>query len=322
MENLTKLASEKPGYIKRQQGAVIVVALFFVALVVTMSYVMMTRLERDTRRTSLLVRTTDAEFYMQGSILWAIEQLRVDLTKKKPDTIVDAIPLQSPVNEVNGYKISSKITDMQARLNLNNLTTPEAQNDFKQLIKLVAPQTDEQKINVLMSALADWMRQGQVQNEYNKYYMNLSPPYRAAHRLFVSASELRLVKGMTSELFNALQPYITALPVATKINVQTASAVVLATLSPGMNLDTGRAIEKARLQTKLTSTQVFLNLDNVKNHNPPPESKITVVSDYFLVETTATIEKQQVVLYTLLERSGNETKNAAKIIWQSKGLPN
>lgn len=309
-------------YFKRQQGAVIVVALFFVALVVTLSYLMMSRLERDTRRTSLLLRTTEAELYAQGSIDWAIEQLRVNLKRQKnPNLIVDEVPIQSPVDKMNGYTISSKITDMQARLNLNGLTTPEAQADLKRLIKVLDPKFDEQKTNEVIAALADWMRSGQQQNEYNKYYMSLPPPYRAAHRLMTSVSELHLVKGMTPALFDLLQPYITALPAATKINVQTAAAPVIATLSPGMTLETGLAVEKVRQQTKLTSTQIFLNLDAVKNHTPPPESKITVVSEYFLVETTVTIEKQQVVLYTLLWRTGNDTKNSVKVIWQSKGLP-
>jgi len=311
----------KGNHFKQQEGAVIVVALFFVALVVTLSYLMMSRLERDTRRTTLLLRTTKAELYAQGSIDWAIEQLRSDLKKvKKQNVIVDDIPIQSPIDKINGYTISSKMTDEQARFNINQLTTVEAQADFKHLIQIVYPEYDEQKTTAIIAAIADWLRLGQQQNEYNKYYMSLSPPYRAAHRMMVSISELHLVKGMTPLLFDRLEPYITALPASTKINVQTARAPVIATLSPGMTLETGNAIVQARSQNKLTSAQAFLNLDNVKNHMPLPTSKITVVSDYFLVETTVTIEKQHVVLYTLLWRTGDENKNTVKVIWQSKGL--
>src|SRR5258708_1218566 len=102
-----------------QQGVVIVVALFIVALVATMAYVMMARLERDTRCTTLILRDTQAEFYAQGSIAWAMDQLRNNWEKQKPNQLVDITPITSPVMNENGYRIVSTIYDMQARYNLN-----------------------------------------------------------------------------------------------------------------------------------------------------------------------------------------------------------
>jgi general secretion pathway protein K len=305
--------------LKHQQGVVIVVALFFVALVVSMAALMMSRLERDTHRTQLLLRNTQAEFYAQGAIAWAIEQLRSNLEKQKPDVRVDIFPLELPVKEVNGYKISTIITDMQARFNLNNLMNTDAQKDFQHLLKIVAPQITETQAQEIIKAIVDWILPGQQQNELNKYYMSLSPPYRAAHRAMISVSELRLVKGMSPELYHALEPYVTALPETTLINVQTALAPVIAALSPTMTLETGLAIEKLRAQTVIASTQAFLSLDLVKNHHIPSD-RITVVSRYFLVKTTVTIEKQRVVLYTLLDRP--ENKSPISVVWQSKSVLN
>ncbi|MBX3709947.1 MAG: type II secretion system minor pseudopilin GspK [Gammaproteobacteria bacterium] len=305
---------------RQQKGVVIVVALFFVAIVAVMAYFMMSRLERDIRRTSLLLRDTQAEFYAQGSIAWAMEQLRDNLAKQKPNVPVDVMPIRSPENRVNGYKISSTITDMQARVNLNNLVNKESQTDLKQLLHIVAPKISEQEAQEIVLAVTDWVTPGQQQNAYNKYYLHLTPPYRAAHRPMASASELQLVKGMTPKLFLALQPYITALPVQTLVNIQTAPAPVIAALSPNMTLETGKAIEKLRSQVTISSTQVFLNLDLVKNHNIPAE-KITALSNYFLVETIVEIEKQHIVLYTLLERAASDGKGAINIIWQSKSVP-
>ena len=48
--------------------------------------------------------------------------------------------------------------------------------------------------------------------------------------------------------------------------------------------------------------------------------KIVITSEFFLVETHVSIEKQHLVLYTMLERSTNEGKITVDIIWQSKGL--
>lgn len=307
--------------LKRQQGVVIVVALFFVALIATMATLMMARLERDTERTSLLLHATQAELYAQGSIAWAKEQLRDNLAKRKPNEVVDKMPLKSPEDTVDGYHIVSTITDLQSRFNLNNLTNNnvEAQKDFKHLLKLVMPTLTDDKATGILLAVTDWITPGQRQNEYSQYYASLSPPYRAADRVMTSVSELQLVKGMTPALFDALQPFVTALPVATQVNVQTAPGEVLAALSDTMTIDSGKAIEKLRAQLKIPTVEAFLAIDLVKNHKILPD-KITTVSAYFLVETVVSIEKQRVVLYTLLERTGNDGKNPINVIWQSKSV--
>lgn len=312
-----------PSSLKRQQGVVLVVALFIVVLVATMAYIMMSRLERDTRRTTLLLRNTQAEFYAQGSIAWAKEHLRADGEKIKgnpnPTIMVDLIPVKSPVNEVNGYKIVGTIYDMQSRFNLNNLTKTEAQADFKRLLQVIQPKITEQQAQDMVLAVTDWVSPAQAQTDNSKYYMGLSPPYRAPHDLMASASELQLVKGMTPALYQALGPYVTALPVVTLINVQTAPAPALVTLSPTMTLSVATAIEQLREQSPIVSTQMFTNLDVVKNHNISAD-QITTVSDYFLLETEVTIEDQHVLLYTLFERSIKEGKVELTILWQSKGV--
>lgn len=304
---------------KRQEGVVIVVALFIVALVAAMAYAMMARLERDTRRTSLILRDTQAEFYAQGSIAWAKDQLRNNLENKKPNKLVDVTPIQSPENEMHGYKITSTIYDMQSRFNVNNLSNnTDLQKDFKKLLRLVEPTLTEEKANEMIRAVVDWIKLGASQSADSKYYLELPLPYRAAHKPLFSISELRLVKGVTPKLYMALQPHVIALSAPTLINVQSASALVLATLSPTMTLEAGKAIEQLRAQTPFVSTEQFLNLDIVKNH-PISADKITIVSSYFLVETTVAIENQQVVLYTLLERTAKDNKVAVNIVWQSKG---
>lgn len=305
--------------LKRQQGVVIVVALFVVALVATMAYVMMGRLERDTRRTQLILRDTQANYYAQGSVAWAMDTLRSDWEKQQPGQVVDPIPIKSPINEMQGYQIKSTIYDMQARFNLNNLIHPESQMDFKQLLMLTVPSLTEEKAQEIVFAVTDWVSPGTQQNVFKQYYAQLPIPYRAAHRLMYNVSELRLIKGITPALFHALSPYVTALPATTQVNVQTASAAVLAALSLNMSLETGNAIVTLRDTTPFVSTQTFLNLDIVKNHAIKPE-KITDRSTYFLVETVVGIEKQQTVLYTLLERTIKQDKVAVNILWQSKGF--
>ena len=303
---------------RSQQGVVIVTALFFVALISVMAYLMMSRLERDTHRTHLLLRNTQAEFYAQASVVWAKNTLQTNLKNKKPNKIVDVIPIKLPTTEMNGYKISTVIFDMQALMNINNLTTDEGKKDFKHLLKILIPDMADEKIQVIMLAIVDWITP-QRENEYDRYYFSLVPAYRAAHRPMVSISELRLIKGVTAKIYNTLHPWMTALPVNTKVNIQTASAPILAALSLQMNLEAGKKIEKIRHEIAIPTIQAFMKLDLAKNHEISNE-KITDISNYFLAETTVSIENQQVLLYTLLERTGNESKNEVSIVWQGKSI--
>jgi general secretion pathway protein K len=232
--------------------------------------------------------------------------------------LIDNLPLTSPIEEVNGYVITSTIYDMQARFNINNLINQPAQMDFKKLLHMVDPDVTEEKAQTLLLAIVDWI-QLQQNSEFTQYYSHLPQPYLASHKLMVSVSELQLVKGMTPALFAALQPYVTALPTSTLINVQTAPPPVLASLSRTMTEASGKAIVEAREEHPFVSNEIFRNLDIVKNH-PIAGEKFTVLSSYFLVETHIAIEKQEVVLYTLLERVANQDSAALNILWQSKGI--
>ena len=180
-----------------QQGVVIIIALFIVALVATMSYVMMARLARDTRRTELILHDAQAGLYAQGSILWAKDLLRNDWIKQKKNKRVDELPIQSPANDMNGYTITSTINDAQGRFNLNNLSKPEWHVEFISLVHFVYPKMSQDAAAAVVHATFDWITPGTSDNEYAHYYAELPVPYRAAHRFIVDPAELLLVKGVT-----------------------------------------------------------------------------------------------------------------------------
>jgi hypothetical protein len=73
-----------------------------------------------------------------------------------------------------------------------------------------------------------------------------------------------------------------------------------------------------RRQTPFLDTQTFATVDVVKN-NHIDTNKITVVSNYFLVETKVSIGHQQTILYTLLARTTQGPKSTIAVLWQMKG---
>lgn len=304
--------------LRKQQGVVIVVALFIVAIIATLAYVMLARLERDTRRTSLILNDAQAELYAQASLDWAKGELAHHWDNKKPNQLVDHLPMTSPEKIENGFKIVSTIHDMQARFNLNQLTNEGAEEGFKRLLMTVVPGLKEPQAMIIAKATSEWVKQGERDTAFSRYYLTLPNPYREAHRLMISPSELRLVKGMTPAIYSALQPYLTALPVTAGLNVQDAEVPVLMTIASVVTKEVAQGIILKRKQTPFTTLAVFSNLDVVKNLRLETKG-LVVTSSYFLVETVVSIEKQKRVLYTLLERVSDGSKARINLLWQSIG---
>jgi general secretion pathway protein K len=300
-----------------QCGSAIIVALFVMSLAAAAAVAMLTRSAIDMRRTQLILNSNQATLFAQGSVAWAIDQLNNDLKKQKPNQLVDRTPIQSKVDTIRGFKISSTIYDMQASLNLNNLTADGYQNLLLRLIRYTDPKVELSDINNILIALRDWVSPSSAADEEN-YYTHQDPPYRAPHRIMTSVSELRLVKSITPEAYQKLLPYVTALPVVTPINVNSAPVPVLMSLSASMTKEAAQTIVSKRQESPFPNIQSFMDFDVVKN-NPVKQEQVTVISNFFLVKTSVTVGQQRTILYTLLSRAGNGPKTGTSVLWQTKG---
>lgn len=315
----TKLVS-----LRRQKGVVIVVALFFVALVATLSYIMIARLDRDIRRTSLILHNTQAELYAQGSIAWALDSLQENFSKKKANKVVDELPLQSTLSDINGYKIQSTIEDAQDKFNINVLTSnQEVQQDFLRLLKAAIPDLKVEEAIALKDVVLEWInnQSDEAESSLTKYYLGLSMPYRSAHRAMASISELRLLKGMTPKRYLTLKKFLTALPeTKPEINVQTAPLAVLLSLSPEMTTALAKEIIELRTKKPFTSINDMLSRPKLSQIKISKD-KIVTMSHYFLVTTEVRVDEQRIILYTLIARIEKDGEAKHIIVWQSKNSP-
>ena len=183
---------------------------------------------------------------------------------------------------------------------------------------MVDPSVDLETARMITLAVVDWISPISKNPELENAYLKHQPAYRAAHQPMASVSELRLVKGMTASLYNALYPHVVALPMITKININSATLPVLMSLSQTLNLSSAKNLMMVRKQKPFATVQAFLSNDIVKK-NPIPQEKITVVSDYFLIKTDVTLRQQTLRLYTLLQRIVDHDKPQEIVLWQSKG---
>jgi len=305
--------------INKQQGTAIIVALFIVALIATAAIAMIQRLQIDLRKTELIIRSDQAYLYNQGSLAWAKETLNQAWKRHKSNQVIDGIsPISYPTAKEGPYTISGSLIDIQGRFNLNNLTDPQYHVVFSRLIQVVSPNIDQATSMEMIKAIVDWITPGLKETPFDAYYLKLNPAYHAAHNLMASVSELLLVKGITPDLFNKLEPYITALPTPTQININNAPIPVLMSLSPTVQFDTAKQIAALGKRAPFSDPQKFLALDIVKNNQIPP-GIITVTSNYFLLTTNVTVDQQKMTINTLLNRVAKETQSRVLTIWQSKG---
>ena len=80
----------------------------------------------------------------------------------------------------------------------------------------------------------------------DQHYLALDPPYRAANRRIADLAELARVKGFDARAVARLEPFVTALPDETPVNVNTAPAAVLRALVPGLGPEDATRLVRAR----------------------------------------------------------------------------
>ncbi len=199
----------------KQQGAALIVALVVVLLVVMLA----TRVSSDYL---VLFRTVEnqtalqqARAYLRGVELVAEEALLRDLQAGAEfDSTLElwARPVQLPLPE--GILLAC-LSDLQGRLNLNDLLAPDgefspAQKRFIRLLQVVSEDTDSVAAVALANAVFDW-----IDPDNDPRYPGgaesldyLQQAYRAANQPFASVSELRLIKGFSAELVAALTPHV------------------------------------------------------------------------------------------------------------------
>lgn len=193
-----------------------------------------------------------------------------------------------PPIETDGARIDIAIADEQGKFNVNNLADDHGVSEvdlaaFRRLLgRTGLPES-------LADAVVDWIDADdavtQPQGAEDVHYLALEPGYRAANRQVSDISELLLVKGFSEDRLRRLSPYLTALPGSTKVNVNAASAELLAAILPGVSAASAKAIVAARDQEPFGSKLEFSKrLPASAAH--AANDLLDVRSDYFVVRGT------------------------------------
>ena len=300
---------------RRQSGIALITAVLVVAVAVIAATAMLVTQNVAIHRSSNLRFVEQAWWYGAGVENWVGEILRKD--REEGDEVdhlgedwaqpVDYLPIE-------GGFVSGQVLDQQGCFNINNLDGPyaeQAAEQFKRLLGFLEG-ADPYIAPGLVQAIQDWIDPGldprTPGGAEDSIYTGFDPPYRAANRPMQSVSELMLVNGMTPELYQALLPYVCAVPDRNdlRINVNTAKPRVLASLAEGLTEKDGDTLAARQVERPYESTQDFRAEDTLRGKSVD-ERMISVATGYFLLTGEIRVGNGRVRLYSLIFRESNGT---------------
>ncbi len=302
----------------RQRGVALITALLIVALAALLASGMLNTQNLSIHRSGNLIAQEQAWWYAIGAENWAGKVLERDARDNQTDSLKEDWATALNFLPVDGGFLKGGVTDQQGLFNLNNLAGTSADEAAKQLDRLLLQieGVDPFSAPTLARAIADWIDLNDVTDSADAveddYYLSLRQlPYRAANRPMSSISELRLIKDVTPEIYRALAPYVTALPTTTSINVNTAPPQLLASLAPELTPDAMTPVITQRETAPFKDVAEFLAHPAFTGREINAEL-LSVASDYFQLNVTATVGTTRVTLYSLLRRDVGGVETARR----------
>jgi len=291
--------------------------LVIVAIATVLSVGMLRSQQQALLHAAGLFQQDQAWLYTQGAEDMVRELLAEDLKEdrrshREVDHPGEAWAQPFPPFPVEGGSIRARVSDLQARFNLNRLGNAQdaaAADIFRQLLRnLALPDT-------LAPALGDWIdadneAQGSDGAEED-FYSRLAPPYRVANHPLSDISELRLVKGFTPAIIARLRPHVCVLPAAAALNVNTASPVVLSALGASLSPSAAAEIVAQRPARGYASVDEFLGQPVFNGLESATKERLgrqlAVKSHYFELVADADIGGRHSILHAVIARGDSGT---------------
>ncbi len=297
-----------------QRGVAVVLAMGVVALAAIAAAAMLASQSTWSRQVELTAEHVQAQALVRAGVDWARALLGDDRRLTGVDHLGEPWALRLPPVPVDNGELAGQIDDQQGAFNLNNLVS----NGVVSAAHLVQFQRLLQILDLpdaLAASLVDWLDadnepqpQGGVEDGY---YQAQQQPYLAANRALIDVAELALVRGFDEGVRARLRPFVTALPGATPLNVNTAAAEVLAAVVRDLALDDARELTAKRERAYFRNAAEFLA------QLPPgaavQATDITTASQYFLVGVRVTIGGAQARGTALLVR---EAAGWPAVVWR------
>jgi len=302
----------------RSRGIALLTVLLVVSIASIIGVALIKRQWVDIRKTENTLRMNQSWLYAQGIEAWALGRLQADLkqTPTKTDSEHDIWNQPIAPTQVDGGQLSAVISDYQGRFNINSLVStsdnPEIfQRRFEKLLMVLdLPQE-------LVYPILDWLDSDSETRYPNgveeNHYMAKDPPYRPANQAMSDVSELRLIEGITDEIYNTLVPHISALPKTSSgktpgININTASETVLRSIHVDLELEDVQSILETRAEEPFENVAAFLDHVALSGRDPAVvDTGLTESSKYFEVNSDVQIGQLKLQYGSIIFRQDQDT---------------
>jgi general secretion pathway protein K len=254
-----------------------------------------------------------ARLLARGAVDWARNVLAEDKLHGKPiDYAGEIWATHVPPIPVDEGEVSGEIQDLSGRFDLNRLAgngvaNPDQVAAYERLLMLLG--VTDARARDLAVALLGWLGAGSAGEA--DWYAAQMPPRQPAKGLLVDVDELALVRGYDPALVALLRPFVAALPQPAGLDVNTASAEVLAAMLPKLGLDSARMIAAQQQGAPFKDLADFrARLAN--SSNGLSDANFAVSSRYFLASGRARFGEATTSMQVMLDR-----RNIwPEIVWQ------
>lgn len=329
-----------PGH--RERGAALVVALLVFALSASLIVAMRAEFNRYFTRSANLLMAEQANAYLRGAEELATLVLMADYDLDQENGLFrDDLNEQwaegaQPFLLDEGGWLRGELEDYNRRFNINSLVpaapasagvqsgkrpdTPAQEQFIRLLQALGEPAVSLSDARLITESIGDWIDDDQQplpNGAEDDYYFGREPAYRTPNRPMTSTSELLTVAYMTPEIYRALAPYVTAGPVNAadfKINIHTASAMILRTINKDKNLNPLSESEGESL-VEYRQEQSFLDMNDFfkqpvfaggAQDYAGVKSLLDETSTHFLLRADVEVADRNMRLYSVLHRKDRQ----------------
>lgn len=293
-------------------GMAVLGALIVVMVATVLVTGLLQRQAADVRAMESLYASRQAHWLLLGGLDWARLVLASDGRNHATTNggqlwavpVADTRISQSDSGRVAVF--SGHIEDEQAKFNLANIVRqgqlqPLPLQAFARLLELLGQPAG------LAPLIAERLALGQATPGAN------GQAGRPAHTpALQSLDDLMLLDSITPQAVEILRHFATILPEATAVNVNTATAEVLAAVVPGLELGQARSVVAERDRGVWFNDKAdFIN----RLANPtmqPEQAPIDVNSNWFLVKGAVTLDNSVLAVQALLKRP---PRGHPEVIW-------
>ena len=255
---------------KQQQGIALITILVMVALATILAATIAKRQANTAENTAYLMRQNQSLLYAKSAEAFFSELLVDDAENAGDiDHLQENWAKPMPAFPVEDGFVSGTLQDESGKFNLNSLVNndgtpnPQAKVWFeKLLVRVGLPEK-------LSEAVIDWQDADDetigAMGAEASYYQGLPQGYLAPNSKFHSVDELKLVRGFEGQKYLQIADYVSAAPTSdSKVNINTAPAMLLASLDPQLDIN---AVQQA-LQQRQAKLEYFSNINDLWTIEP------------------------------------------------------